>query len=49
MKTYRFRSVAYVEAENEEEAREEFSSNSFYFAAEADVEEFSSFNEALQG
>ena len=39
MKTFKFTSVAYVEAETEEEAQEIFANNSWDFAADADCEE----------
>lgn len=39
MKTYRFQSTAYVEAESEEHARDIFADESWMFAGNAEVEE----------
>lgn len=39
MKTFKFTSVSYIEAENEEEAMDKFADESWNFAANADCEE----------
>ena len=44
IKRFKFTSVAYVTAETQEEAEEEFANNSWDFAANADCEEVESTN-----
>ena len=47
-KYYTFKSVAIIEAENEEEARLDFADNSFDFAANAECIEHATFEEAMK-